>query len=184
MSLVENLVTPDFLINVTCLVSHLTSQMKMFGSKYTLNGLLPIAFDLIISWNRCWNQTKNTKIYRRSKNEIAFSCSQIESKHTDRKKELNTEFWCRFGNGFVAFIWNLWLFTIAEAQIRMQYGENALVKTQSSIYAGNSRCWWHKTIFSPTVFFPLSSLFSCVVVWVQRNVWRCRLFVLKSLYFF
>lgn len=66
-------------------------------------------------------------------------------------------------NGFVAFIWNLLLFTIAQARLRMQYGENALVKTQSSIYAGNSRCWWHKTIFSPTVFFSLiSSLFRYV----------------------
>lgn len=120
-----------------------------------------------------------------------LSESRGGEQNEERKKKTRRNFdVVLFENCFAAFVWNLLLFTIAQSRHNKCNRSNASVKTQSSIYAGNSRCWWHEPIFLFSFSFYLtlpdfflSSLVGVLLLDSMQRMRRCRLFVLKSLLF-
>ena len=81
------------------------------------------------------------------------------------------------------FFWNLLLLQFEFNQkIRIQLQRmHYSLKTQSNIYAGNIRCWWHAPFF---FFIECIFFLRMFVLFISGFGHVCRLFVLKSVNFF
>lgn len=139
-----------FSVSSKCISCLWIFQLKFSHSKYMLRSdywshLIRLFWE--IGSNSSVDQTANIKCHQ-PKNEIVFSCSQMSQSARQATKKngiLMSFIWKLFC--CVAFGWNLLLFTIAQSEYKCNARMHLTVKTQSSIYAGNSRCWWHQPFF-------------------------------------